>query len=45
MPVASALSPARVGAFRPVIRPTGSPRKIVAPAIAPRRRMWPVVIV
>ena len=38
MPVASALSPARAWELRPWIRPTGSPRKIVAPAIAPRMR-------
>src|SRR5690349_13496841 len=44
MPVARALSPARASELRPLIRPTGSPRKIVAPAIAPRMRTWVVDI-
>src|SRR5438045_9772225 len=43
MPVASADSAARVAALRFCIRPTGRPRKIVPPAIAPRIRTWAVL--
>ncbi len=44
MPVASALKAARAGGPS-FIRPIGMPRKIVAPAMAPSRRMWPVLTV
>src|SRR5438045_3366590 len=43
MPVASADSAARVAALRCCSRPTGMPRKIVPPAIAPRIRTWAVL--
>src|SRR3954449_4678120 len=43
MPVASADSAARVAAPRFCMRPTGRPRKIVPPAIAPRIRTWGVL--
>src|SRR3954453_23965982 len=43
MPVASADRAARVAALRFCMRPTGRPRKIVPPAIAPRIRTWAVL--
>ena len=45
IPVASAERPARVFALRLCILPTGRPRKMVAPAIAPSRRISGVLIV
>jgi hypothetical protein len=42
MPVASADSPKRALGPSPCMRATGRPRKIVAPAIAPSRRMCAV---
>jgi hypothetical protein len=44
MPVASAERHARTMGANVFTRPMGRPRKIVAPAIAPSRRMCPVVM-
>ena len=44
MPVASALSEARKRGSRLATRPSGSPRKMVKPAIAPRTRIFSVLI-
>src|SRR4051794_39673511 len=43
MPVASADSAARAAPLRFCMRPTGRPRKIVPPAIAPRIKTWAVL--
>ena len=40
MPVANAQSPAWSRTSSPRMRPSGRPRKIVPPAIAPSRRIW-----
>ena len=40
MPVANAVSAARIAGDVLPTRPSGRPRKIVKPAIAPRRRVW-----
>ena len=42
IPVASAERHARTIGLNVFTRPTGRPRKIVAPAIAPSKRMCPV---
>jgi hypothetical protein len=44
IPVAMAARKAFVPAVTFCIRPSGRPRKIVNPAIAPSRRVWPVLM-
>ena len=44
MPVAKAVSAARIAGDAPPTRPSGRPRKIVKPAIAPRTRVWVVLM-
>ena len=44
MPVATAVSPVRIAADVVPTRPSGRPRKMVAPAIAPRIRVCVVLM-